>query len=181
MGRKKDILDVIAKLPPRTVEIRENKRGIKRRGIKGRHTTHNVGKFWHLTFEENEHRKPEERWTNTELKQAALKEFANSPGTVDFLRNTQKDPINYYRHRYNAGRFSKKLAPSILSVRYDAQGRAVHSRYVERLLTKEDYILLLYSYQMNVIYDEVANQYRVLDFKFFNRELFDSLPLSLDG
>lgn len=181
MGRKKSIADVIKSLPARTVELRENRRGVKRRGIQGRHTKHSVGKFLQLTFEENEHRKPEQKWTNTEIKQSMLKEFADAPDTIRFLTKSQKDPINYYRHRYNSGRLSKKLAPTILSVRYDSEGNAVHARYVERRLTKEDYILLLNAYDMSVIYDEVANQYRVLDYTFFNKELFDSLPLYDEG
>lgn len=177
MRRRSTVAEVISRLPNKTVEIRENLKGVKRRGIKGRKSGLSVGKFLQLTFEENEARAQKDRWSNSEIKASMLDEFANAPDTVRFLTKASKDPINYYRHRYNAGRLSKKLAPSVLAVRYDKDGIAVDARDVEKPITKGDYILLLYSYAMDVVYDDLAKKYKVLTYNFFNRELYESLPL----
>lgn len=173
------IADAIKNLPERMIARRENKKGIQRRGVVGRHSGENVMPYVHKMFVANESRPQNERWTNTHIKEAMLVEFAHFPDTIRFLTDKRRDPINYYRHKYNKGRLSDKLSPTVLSVRYDVQGFAVRAKNVEHRLTRADYLLALYQYDMNVVYVDLTRTYEVIDddYSFFNLALWESLEV----
>lgn len=91
------------------------------RRSRGKTTGMGVNEYICALFELNERLPTKKKMTDEALKQQFMEEFPDRPSTQSL--KDKKISMNYYRLKYNSGRFTKGNPPEIRSHRYDYDGR----------------------------------------------------------
>lgn len=110
---------------------------------KGHTTGLGICAFFAYLFKVNEIVPKRKKKTDDQIAAEVEKEFPYRPTAFCFRGKNKTRTISEYRHRYNTGKFTKGVIPSILSFRYDEDGDKVDMRTGKIKLVKFEVECLL--------------------------------------
>ncbi len=105
---------------------------------KGITTGMGIISYFTSLFEANEFLTTKWKMTDEAIARKIAKEFPHRKSAQDFLHNKSKKTVNSYRYRYNSGKFTRGIPPTILSFRYDKLGEPVNFKTGTTLLLQEE-------------------------------------------
>ena len=100
-----------------------------------------ITQYFISLFEANEFLLPPQKMTDAIIAIKIAKEYPDRKSAQDFKDNKRKKTVNSYRYRYNAGKFTKDIPPSTLSLRYNVEGVPVNFKTGTIVLTSRQIAL----------------------------------------
>jgi hypothetical protein len=101
---------------------------------KGITTGLGICSYFAAIFRANEGCVTKRKKTDEQIAIMIEREFPHKLGAFAFRGETKKRTINEYRHRYNTGKFTGGIVPSIYSFRYNKTGDRVDGRTGTKVL-----------------------------------------------
>jgi len=96
-----------------------------------------ITQYFITLFEANEFLPLKQRMTDDSIASKIAREFPDRKSAQDFMNNKAKKTVNSYRYRYNSGKFTKGVPPSILSLRYNQEGTPVNLKTGTTILSSK--------------------------------------------